>query len=124
MMEQKKALGDGVGDPGLEMDVSEPLSGLEPSAMIPGSGLSGAAGSGTQDHRQFHHHQTLFHRENPHVEYENQVQYNQTVQNFLDDRQVHHHQAVQQYVAAPSLDPMIMANAAEAVTGPGPKQPR
>jgi hypothetical protein len=29
MMQQKKALGDGVRDPGLEMDVSEPLSGLE-----------------------------------------------------------------------------------------------
>ena len=116
MMQQKKALGDGVRDPGLEMDVSEPLSGLEPSTTIPGSGLSGATSSGAQDHRQIHHHQT-FHQETPHLEYENQVQYNQTVQNFHDDRQTHHHQTVQQSVAAPSLDPLIMANAAEAVTG-------
>ena len=94
MMEQQGALEDSH----REMEVSGPLNGLEPSAMPSGSGLSSTSRPHMyQDNRQVHHHQT--------------------VQNFDDERQVHHHQTVQQYVAAPAMDPAVMASAAEAVTG-------
>ena len=94
MMEQQGALEDSH----REMEVSGPLNGLEPSAMPSGSGLSCTSRPDMyQDNRQVHHHQT--------------------VQNFDDERQAHHHQTVQQYVAAPAVDPAVMASAAEAVTG-------
>ena len=95
MMERKEVLEMGDGNPSAGMEVCERLESLEPSAMPSGSGLSESPGQGAQDCRQVHHHQTF--------------------QNFQDDRQIH--QTVNQYVAPPSLEPSVMAQAAEAVTG-------